>query len=402
MEALSVRQVNSYIKRLFDTDIILSNIKVEGEISNYNHHYSGHRYFSLKDESGRLKCVMFKWDGIKLDKELKEGDKVIASGNISIYDKNGDYQLYVKSIEMQGVGSLYKKFEILKKKLEEQGLFDPKYKKRIPKMPKKIGVVTSATGAVIEDIINVINRRYPICDILLYPSLVQGDDAPKNLIRGIKYLDKRDDVDLIIIGRGGGSIDELFAFNDEELAFSIFNLKTPIISAVGHETDFTISDFVSDLRAPTPSAAAELAVPNIDDLILSLNRYKDNLIKILANKKMMLNKELESIDKNLKFNSPVYKLQEKQQNLDVLFKELINIVEKRINKERYRLKELDKNLLLKNPRIELDKGLAIVTDKNGKVINNISEINVKDLLNLNFKDGIVETKVSNVKEGKNV
>lgn len=237
---LKVSELNQYIKRIFASDFILSNVSVEGEISNYKHHYSGHRYFSLKDENGRVKCVLFKNYGNSISLELKDGMKVVASGYVSIYERDGNYQLYVRDIRESGLGDLYIAYEKLKEKLNEEGLFDDKYKKEIPSYPKTIGVVTSLTGAAIRDIITVLKRRNPGIDIIIYPSLVQGKEAPVSICEGLKYLDNRDDIDLVITGRGGGSIEELFAFNDEQVARTIFNMSTPIISAVGHETDFTL------------------------------------------------------------------------------------------------------------------------------------------------------------------
>ena len=267
MKALKVSQVNNYIKRVFTSDMILSNLSVEGEISNFKHHYSGHMYFSLKDEKSKIKCIMFKSDNESLKVQLENGSKVIATGYVSVYEKEGDYQFYIRHVKESGVGNLYKMFEDLKKKLELEGLFNESKKKPIPFMPRKIGVVTSSSGAAIKDIINVIQRRFPPTDILIYPTLVQGNQAAKEICQGLTYFDNREDIDLIITGRGGGAMEELFAFNDEEVARTIHGLKKPIISAVGHETDFTIADFVADLRAPTPSAAAELAVPELGSLI---------------------------------------------------------------------------------------------------------------------------------------
>src|SRR5699024_4673650 len=248
-----------------------------------------------------------------------EGQKVIAKGYISIYERNGEYQLYVSEVDSQGVGELYRKYEILKNKLEKEGLFNTKFKKEIPFMPNKIGIVTSATGAAIKDMLTVIDRRYPICDILIYPSLVQGINAPSNLIKAINYLDNRSDIDLIIFGRGGGSIDELFAFNDEDLARSIFNCETLVISAVGHETDFTTTDVVSDLRAATHSAAAELAVPNIIDLIDNLNNKYNELIYYNNINIKTSKAQLDILSRELKYNNPSFKIGEKKQDLDILF-----------------------------------------------------------------------------------
>ena len=363
MKPLKVTEVNNYIKKMFAGDIILSNIEVEGEVSNYKAHYSGHLYFSLKDENGRIKCVMFRSYAEKSNVQLIEGQKVVVKGYISVYEKNGDYQLYVRDVSNQGIGELYRQFEELKTKLEYEGLFKEEFKKLIPFMPEKIGVVTSSSGAAIKDIITVIKRRFPPCNILIYPSLVQGINAPRDIINGVQYLDNRDDVDLIIVGRGGGSIDELFAFNDENLARTIFELKTPVISAVGHETDFTIIDFVADLRAPTPSAAAEMAVPNINHLHMNLNSKYRHLVRDLK-KLMELNmNNLEIVLKGIKYNNPIHKIKDKRQELDMIFKDLNRGMEDIIKANYDNLSKLDKKLQLLNPTISLEKGHGILLNK---------------------------------------
>lgn len=401
MRPLKVSEVNNYIKKLFASDIILSDIEVEGEISNYNHHYSGHRYFSLKDSNGIIKCVMFKGYGSYLKTDLKEGKKIIAKGYISLYEKTGEYQLYIKSVEDQGIGELFRKFEELKNKLEKEGLFSEDLKKDIPKMPRKIGLVTSATGAAVEDMISVIHRRYPPCNILLFPTLVQGMDAPKQIIEGIEYLDKREDIDLIIVGRGGGSIDELFAFNDEDLARTIFKCNTPIISAVGHETDFTIADFVSDLRAPTPSAAAEVAVPNINEYLEILNdkirRLRINMYSIIETERS----NIKFIKKQIGFNSPKYKIQDKRQTLENSYRDLVDLLYDNIRIKREHLSSLDKELHLKNPSLGLSKGYGIITDENNKLVKSIEGINENDNLYINLKDGKVKTLVLSKEGGSN-
>src|SRR5699024_9558230 len=343
---LKVSELNQYIKRVFASDFILSNVSVEGEISNYNHHYSGHRYFSLKDEKGKLKCVLFKNNSKCLDLDLKDGMKVIVSGYVSIYERNGNYQLYVKSIKKSGLGDLYIAYEKLKKKLNNEGMFNDDEKKEIPFYPKTIGVVTSLTGAAIKDIITVLRRRNPGINIIIYPSLVQGKEAPKSICEGLKYLDNREDIDLIITGRGGGSIEELFAFNDEEVARTIFNMKTPVISAVGHETDFTIADFVSDLRAPTPSAAAELAVPKVENLKENVDNIYDKLLHEFLNIKDFKQNYLTILKKDLEHNNPMSKLNESRQALDYLFKELNYNMNIQIETHKNNLKQIGNKLNL--------------------------------------------------------
>lgn len=402
MKALKVSEVNNYIKRLISDDLILSNIEIEGEVSNYKKHFSGHLYFSLKDDKSRIKCVMFKSDVDNLSEELGEGQKIIAQGYISVYEKGGDYQLYIKNIIGRGKGELYRKFEELKNKLDKEGLFDVLDKKEIPSMPNKIGVVTSATGAVIRDIINVVKRRHPGCSIVLYPSLVQGDNAPREIIEGLQYLDQREDIDLIIFGRGGGSIEELYAFNNEELARTIHNLRTPNISAVGHETDFTIADFVSDLRAPTPSAAAELAVPDINNLRNYLDDKKDRLItqwEYLYNFKL---KELNHIVKALKYNSPLYKIQEDSQKIDNLIKDIAIYIREVLNKNFIKLNNLENNLHLLNPVLSLDKGNGIVTNMEGNILRSVKEIYVNNKIKILMKDGTLVATINEIEEGRSI
>lgn len=400
MKPLKVSEVNNYIKRVFAGDMVLSNIEIEGEISNFKKHYSGHLYFSLKDERARIKCVMFKSDAESLFLDLSEGQSVVAKGYVSIYEQGGDYQLYVRKISSKGIGDLYAAFEELKKKLDNEGLFNPKYKKEIPTMPKKIGIVTSSTGAAIKDIISVIKRRFPSCNILLYPSLVQGPNAPQDIIQGLLYLNKRDDIDLIITGRGGGSFEELSAFNDEQLARTIFSLNKPIISAVGHETDFTIADFVSDLRAPTPSAAAELSVPDLESQSQLLDSKFNQLV---YNYKSKLNKEsnnLKLLEKGLKYSNPVYKLKSNRQQLDLLFKNLVLKIESKISDYKKHARDLENSIKLLNPTLSLERGNGILLDKDGILIKSVEDINLDDTINIIMKDGSISTLVKDVTKGE--
>lgn len=396
MKPLKVGEVNTYIKRIFAGDMILSNLQIEGEISNFKSHYSGHMYFSLKDDKGKIRCVFFKSDNENIGINLENGDKVVASGYISVYEKEGDYQFYIRSIKAKGQGDLFKAFELLKRKLELEGLFEESRKKPLPYMPKKIGIVTSATGAAVRDIITIIKRRYPSCGILIYPALVQGPNAPRAIIKGLVYLDNRKDIDLIITGRGGGSLEELFAFNDEELARIIAGLNTPIISAVGHETDFTIADFVADLRAPTPSAAAELAVPNLVDLHRMLYSKYNHLMSsynrwIASNKK-----ELQILSGELKFNSPILKLKDRRQEADNLFRDIIYTMDKKLDCENKRLMKLKNDLSLLNPNIGLDNGYGILLDEKGFLIRSIDQISLDENIEIIMKDGKLNTKVTKI------
>ena len=399
MGPLKVSEVNNYIKRVFLSDMILSSLSIEGEISNFKHHYSGHMYFNLKDEKGKIKSVMFKSDNENLKVKLEEGMKIIATGYISLYEKEGDYQFYIRHIKESGLGDLYREFEELKKKLESEGLFSESDKKKIPTMPKKIGIVTSSTGAAIRDIITVIKRRFPPCNILIYPSLVQGPQAPKEICKGLKYLDSRQDIDLIITGRGGGSIEELFAFNDEYVARTIYDLETPVISAVGHETDFTIADFVADLRAPTPSAAAELAVPNIyslnNDLQNKYNRLIKGILQILGQHKVRIN----HLNRNLKFFNPVNQLKDKRQELDNLFKDLNYLMEKDFMNRNSQIGTLKNSLDLLNPLLALDRGYGILMNKDGKLIKSIENAVLNEEIDILLKDGQINTIVKAIDKG---
>ena len=399
MRALKVSEVNSYIKRVFTNDMILSNLSLEGEISNFNHHYSGHMYFSLKDEKSKIKSIMFKSDNESLKVKLENGLKVIATGYISVYEKEGDYQFYIRHIKESGVGNLYKIFEELKMKLELEGLFNESNKKPIPFMPRKIGVVTSATGAAIKDIINVIQRRFPPTDILIYPTLVQGNEAPKGICEGLNYFDNRDDIDLIITGRGGGAMEELFAFNDEEVARTIYGLKKPVISAVGHEIDFTIADFVADLRAPTPSAAAELAVPELNALKNNIeskyNRLESLILKLINEEKT----KVKHCEKDLKYNNPINQLKDKKQDLDNIFKYLDYKMEKQINNRKRNLLHLKNKLDLLNPALGLDRGCGILINDKGKTIKSINEVELNEGINIILKDGTIGSIVTSVEKG---
>ena len=400
MKPLKVGEVNSYIKRIFAGDMILSNIEIEGEISNFKKHYSGHLYFSLKDDKARIKCVMFKYDAANLDIDLSEGQSVVAKGYVSIYEQGGDYQLYVKEINDNGIGDLYIAFEELKKKLEKEGLFNPEFKKKIPDLPKKIGVVTSSTGAAIKDIISVIKRRYPSCHILIYPSLVQGPNAPQDIIEGLLYLENRQDIDLVIFARGGGSIEELSAFNDEILARTIFSMTKPTISAVGHETDFTIADFVADLRAPTPSAAAELAVPNIASLSQVLDGKFNRLVSTYESKLHRESRSLDLLKNGIKYSNPIYKLNQNRQSLDFIYKELVFRITNKINDYKENTRNIGTCLKLLNPTSSLDRGNGILTNKDGILIKSVDDVAIDDIINIIMKDGSISTQVKDFSKGE--
>ncbi len=396
IKALKVSEVNNYIKRLVLNDMVLSNLSLEGEISNFKLHYSGHMYFNLKDDKSKLKSIMFKGDASSLDFIPEDGKKVIAKGYISVYEKEGDYQFYVKEMKEEGLGDLHIAFENLKKKLEKEGLFSGDHKKDIPFMPTKIGVVTSPTGAAIRDIINVIKRRFPPATIIVYPSLVQGDLAPENIIKGLLYFDQREDIDLIITGRGGGAFEELFAFNDEDLARVIYGLDKPIISAVGHETDFSISDFVADLRAPTPSAAAELSVPDVESLLDYLDLTLDSLIKSYNRNLKDYKSDLSLHKRSLDFYNPVNSLREKRQDLDIIFKDLVYKYEKSIGNRKINLTDINNRLRILDPQLGLDKGLGILLNDEGKMIRSIDQMNLGDRVTLVLHDGRASSLVQSI------
>ncbi|WP_077367674.1 exodeoxyribonuclease VII large subunit [Anaerosalibacter sp. Marseille-P3206] len=400
VKPLKVCEVNQYIKRILMGDPILSNVCVEGEISNFKHHYSGHMYFSLKDEKGKIKCVMFKSYNKNIDMVLKDGIKVIVNGYISVYERDGDYQLYVKTIEEAGLGDLYLAYNKLLKKLEAEGIFNEMHKKEIPKFPRKIGIVTSSTGAAIRDIITVVKRRFPIVELIIYPVLVQGEGASKEICEGLLYFNNRNDIDLVITGRGGGSIEELFAFNDELLARTIYGMDIPVISAVGHETDFTIADFVADLRAPTPSAAAELAVPRLENLKEDLNirftEIVDSYLSLMESKKL----ELDAYEEKLNRLNPINKLNENLQYLDSLFKDLTNAYFSKMRDYKNKLEILGNKLDLLSPLSTANRGYGILTDESDKLIKSVEDISIGEGFSVLLKDGTIKARVEKVKKGE--
>ncbi|QYE97476.1 exodeoxyribonuclease VII large subunit [Paraclostridium sordellii] len=398
LRALEVSEVNSYIKRILSNDAILYNLKIKGEISNFKVHSSKNVYLTLKDQSSKISCVIFK-NNYDDSLGLEDGTKVIATGYISVYERDGSYQLYIESIEIDGVGSLYLEFNKLKEKLSKEGLFDIKYKKVIPIMPKNIGVVTSETGAVIRDIINVIKRRYPKVGIKLYPVSVQGRNSPQEICKGIRFFNNVNNVDTIIIGRGGGSIEELWSFNEEDVAREIFNSKIPIISAVGHETDFTIADFVSDMRAPTPSAAAEIATPNIEDLIYKLGNIKSRINKALINQSNLDKNKLENIIDKINTIVKSYIIRDKIIQIDLIYDKITNEIKDTIDLKKNDLKSSGAILHSLSPLSTLDRGYSIA-QKDGTIINRVNQVNIDDSIELKLKDGDLNCKVEkiNVKE----
>ena len=392
-QAFSVTQLNEYVKMLIDSDEILQTAAVCGEISNFKHHYAtGHLYFTLKDERSAVKCVMFARDAARLKFVPDNGMTVTAWGRVSVFTRDGAYQLYVGFMSPSGLGEQYYAFEILKQKLASEGLFDAARKKKIPKFPKKIGIITSPTGAAIRDLYNVLTRRWPIIDIELFPALVQGNGAAASLKKGIEYFDSKDDIDVVIIGRGGGSGEDLSAFNDEALARSIAASKIPVISAVGHEIDVSISDYVADLRAPTPSAAAELAVPDMQE-------YNAILSSHLGRIKGMVSQKIEFGESRLKTLSGSSVLRSPEKYFDIKFTELDHLAERLgdkyddiINTNSSKFLSLVAKLDALSPLSVLSRGYSIA-NKGDKAVSSVAEISSGDDLTLIFNDGKADVKV---------
>ena len=438
-QILSVTDVNRYIKDLFTVDGFLNNVTVKGEISNLKIHGRGHLYFSLKDENSKINCVMFNY-APKVSFELNDGMSVQVKGRVNVYEASGSYQIYVNEMTNDGVGNLYQLFEELKKRLNNEGLFDETHKQKLPRIPKKIGVITAPTGAAVKDIISTINKRYPLCEILIFPTLVQGDGAKENIVKMIEKANESD-VDVIILGRGGGSIEDLWAFNEEIVARSIYNSKIPIVSAVGHEIDFTISDFVADLRAPTPTGAALMAVPDQYEIMRYLNEYKGRITNVLNNKLKRANEKLSSTANSFILKNIMSLYSPKEQKLDILIDKLNSSITSKINNNTNKLnqillkikvvnptekidyniekmKQLEKNLRnlicniikfktnklinlqtkieLLNPNNILNKGYSIVKINN-KIIKSTEEVKINDSLDIILKDGIINSEVKGVK-----
>ena len=421
VQYITIGALNNYLKKLFDNDNNLKDVYLKGEISNFKAHTRGHFYFTLKDETSRINAVMFSYKASMLSFLPADGMKVLVRGKVSIYEATGSYQIYVEEMSQDGLGNLYIEFEKLKKKLAAEGLFSQEHKKKIPKVPKKIGIVTASTGAAIRDILTTIKRRFPICETILFPSLVQGADAAKDIVKKIEIANTFD-IDTLIVGRGGGSIEDLWPFNEEIVARAIYNSKVPIISAVGHEIDFTIADFVADLRAPTPTAAAELAVPNIE----TIKTYLENVVNrstISINSYIETDKQkLSSLINSYVLKKPTAMYEIKEQNLDFLIDRLNKEMKIILDNTKIRLFKVTSSYILTNPDIlykfktqnlkhlinklevlnpmnTLARGYAIVKSNN-KVVSSIKEIKKDDIININIKNGIIDALVMEVKDGK--
>ena len=388
----TVKQVNSYIKNMFTQDFMLNRIYVKGEVSNCKYHTSGHIYFSLKDESGTIACVMFAGSRAGLSFRMKEGQQVIVLGSISVYERDGKYQLYAREIVPDGAGLLYEKFEALKKELAEMGMFAPEYKQPIPKYVRTVGIVTAPTGAAVRDIINIAGRRNPYVQLILYPALVQGEGAAESIVKGIHALEAKQ-VDVIIVGRGGGSIEDLWAFNEEAVARAVFDCTVPVISAVGHETDTTITDYVADLRAPTPSAAAELAVyedREVKEIMLNCAQRMRRAVLIRADAQRARLKQMEL---RLKFAHPRQKLNEKRQYCVELEDRLRNLMDRRLIAEKHRLALSAEKMKGLSPLEKLNQGFSFVQDENGRNIKSIRQVRQGERLTVYVTDGKIETEV---------
>ena len=392
----SVSNINKYIKMVFDKDPFLSYVAIKGEITNFKAHSSGHLYFTLKDESSTIKCVMFKSAAQNLKVKLQDGAAVIVMGSVSVYDVGGTYQVYVKSITLDGIGELFAKYEELKKKLEVEGLFSPMHKKKIPFMPNRVGVITSPTGAVIRDIINVSTRRFSKPNLLLFPAAVQGDMVASTVISGLRYFNKTNSVDVIIIARGGGSFEDLFGFNDESLAREIFASKIPVVSAVGHETDFTICDFVSDLRAPTPSAAAELVYPSEMEITSKLDtlnlRLKSSIVNMLDRRKQYL----ESVTKGRLEKTPQDMIARYRIMTDNYERHLSGAIDKVVIGCKTKYEKQGALLDSLSPLKTMLRGYSVATDSKGKLISKLSDVNIGDEISIRVTDGKVNAKVESI------
>ena len=394
-EYITVGALTRYIKYRLDNDPNLQEVCLKGQISNFKKHTRGHFYFTIKDEESRINAIMFASNASKVNFEVQDGMKVLVKGKVSVFEGTGNYQIYVSEIKEDGIGNLFELYEKLKKDLEKEGLFKPEHKKPIPRIPKRVGVITAPTGAAVRDIMSTINRRYPLCEVILFPSLVQGKDAKDDIVKNIKLADTYN-LDVIICGRGGGSIEDLWAFNEEIVARAIYACKTPIISAVGHEIDFTIADFVADRRAETPTAAAEMCVPNKNDLINVINqiekRLNKNILSLIDSNRLKLNKLKESYI--LKNPMSIYQIKEEKLSNDI--DRLNTFIKVVLDKKTIKYDHIVEKLEVLNPLNTLKRGYS-VTKKDDKVISSVKDVKVNDEIRVDIKDGYL---ISNIKEVK--
>jgi len=397
---LSITQLNEYIRNRMDGDPLLSQVAVRGEISNYKLYPSGHHYFTLKDEGSALKCVLFKGNASRLRFRPENGMKVIAMGKVSVFPRDGAYQLYCTAMAMDGVGDLYAAFEQLKKKLAAQGLFDPAHKQQIPQYPGTIGIITSSAGAAVHDMIRILRKRYPLTKVRLLPVRVQGAEAPEEIAAAIRYANHHQLADLLIVGRGGGSMEDLWAFNDERVAYAIFESKIPVISAVGHEPDVTISDYSADLRAATPSNAAELAVPDMEALRQSLDSMYDTMGSAFNRQIRNARKHLEILSGSRALKSPTGYLEQKQTELEFLRNRLISAQNTNLNRRRQRFVSAVSKLEAMSPLKVLTRGYSMVQTEAGKIIKSVGQTHPDDRIRITLSDGSLTAAVLEVKERK--
>lgn len=389
----TVGQVNSYIKNMFSQDFLLHSIMVKGEVSNCKYHSSGHIYFTLKDEKGTIACVMFAGNRSGLSFCMQEGQRVVVTGSVDVYERDGKYQLYARQIVLDGAGLLYEKYEQLKRKLEEMGMFAQQYKQPIPRYIKTLGVVTAPTGAAVRDIINIATRRNPFVQIILYPAIVQGEQAAASIVQGIRALEMQG-VDTIIVGRGGGSIEDLWAFNEEIVAQAVFDCSVPVISAVGHETDTTIIDYVADLRAPTPSAAAELAVFDYNEYMSRLAVYQNTLLQLQKNHIRRARSRLENRQLKLKYLSPANQIRQQRTYAIELEGQLQNVMQNILQTKKHTLALYIEKLKGLSPLEKLNQGFSHVADASGRTVTDIDSVQVDDVLQIHVKNGCLRAKVT--------
>lgn len=399
-QVLSITQINEYIRSRMDADPLLGNVAVRGEISNYKMYPSGHHYFTLKDEGGALKCVMFKGSAMRLRFRPENGMKVIAMGKISVFPRDGAYQLYCASMAMDGIGDLYAAFEQLKVKLAEQGLFDPSHKKPLPQYPGTIGIITSSAGAAVHDMLRILRKRYPLTHVRLFPVRVQGVEAPAEIVGAIRYANRHQLADLLIVGRGGGSIEDLWAFNDERVAYAIYQSEIPVISAVGHEPDVTISDFVADLRASTPSNAAELAVPDQDALRQTMDSYAGAMASALGRQIKAGRQHLKVLSESPALKSPTSYFNQRRQNVEMLKNRLVSAQIQSIERKRRRFVEQTAKLDAMSPLKVLTRGYAMAQTTDGNVLRSVKQVDRGEKISVILGDGKLSATVMDKEENK--
>ena len=395
---LSITQVNEYIRAMMDSDRLLANVAVRGEISNYKVYPSGHHYFTLKDAEGALKCVMFRANAGRMRFRPDNGMQVIAIGRISVYPRDGAYQLYCNMLSLDGVGDLYAAFEQLKTKLAAQGLFDPTHKKTLPKFPETIGIITSSAGAAVHDMLRILRKRYPLVKVCLLPVRVQGKEAPAEIAAAIQYANRHKLADLLIVGRGGGSVEDLWAFNDEIVAYAIYNSQIPVISAVGHEPDMTISDFVADLRAATPSNAAELAVPDQDAMRQYLDNVLSSISTALGRQLTGARRQLQILASSPALQGPEFYLYQRRKDVNSLKSRMIAAQSYIINKQRQRFVANTAKLDAMSPLKVLSRGYALTQNENREVVRSVAQVSVGDTINVHLSDGCLRAAVSQIEE----